>query len=207
MPTDLMIVGAGGHAKVVIEALFDGGADFRILAGDQDRHRHGDVLIGRVPVVHLGEWREAPSRIHIAIGDNEIRQTLYREALQSDKELVSIIHPGARVSSYCVIGAGSFVAAAALVAVEAELGVACIVNHAAVVDHDCRIGGFTHIGPNATLGGGVQVGRGCLIGAGATLLAGVRVGDNAVIGAGSVVIADIKDGQTVVGVPAKHVKG
>jgi len=75
-----------------------------------------------------------------------------------------------------------------------------------VVDHDCCIGSYSHIAPNATLGGGVIVGQGCLVGAGATILPMVKIGDGSVIGAGAVITGDVLNNQTYIGVPGKQVK-
>lgn len=205
MLTDLMIIGAGGHAKVVIEAVHANNQDCQIYLVDQDETRVGSVLLGNIIVYPLEKWDVAGSSCHVAIGSNTTRKNLGLLAEANKKDLHTVIHPRACVSSTATLGVGVFVAANAIISAEGRIDDGCIINHGAIVDHDCQIGKYTHIAPNATLGGGVKVGQECLIGAGAIIMPLIRVGNNVVVGAGAVVIHDIDDNETVVGVPARCV--
>ena len=204
MSTDkTLLIGAGGHARVVVDALLSTGVDPSQLAvADEDAGKAGSDILG-IPVALYGPAVASARGFHICIGNNGVRRRLF-DALPIDRA-VSVIHPAASVSSYAEIGPGSFIAASAVVAPCARLGVSCIVNHGAVVDHDCQIGAHSHIAPGATLAGNCHLGSGVLVGAGARVLPGVKIGDNAVVGAGAVVTRDVRAGVTVVGVPAREI--
>jgi sugar O-acyltransferase (sialic acid O-acetyltransferase NeuD family) len=195
-----VIVGAGGHAKVVMDALIASGtARDTISVRDGDPAREGTEVAGfRIACPELPDGtREA---LHIAIGSNAARAMLHERAAQS--AFVTVVHPSASVADSAMLGAGSFVGAGAVIGPEAVIGKSVIVNHGAVIDHDCAVGDFSHVAPNATLGGGVTVGARVLIGSGAVLLPGVSVGDGATVGAGAVVLGDIGEGETWAGNPA-----
>ena len=205
MHTDsLLIIGASGHAKVVLDALRASEPALMIGVTDDNRALEGTLLHG-LPVLTPVDWTREPTAapFHIAIGHNENRARCYTAGRASQRMPRSIIHPDATVSPLAEIGAGSFVAARAVVAPAARVGEGVILNHGSVVDHDCLVGDFSHIAPLAVLGGGVNVGRLVLIGAGAIVLPGQTIGDRAIIGAGAVVTRDVAAGVTVMGIPAR----
>lgn len=197
------MIGAGGHAKVVIEALIANGHHFgQIIARDGNSARQGQ-RIGEVWIAHPEiEPAMAGDKAHVAIGSGDVRAKLYARALAIGCHALTIIHPAAHVSPSAVIGAGSFIAAGAIVAASAVVGTGCIINHGAVVDHDCVIGAHSHVAPNATLGGGVTLGENVMIGAGAVILPGLSVGANSLIGAGAVLTRSIGAKQIWFGNPA-----
>ena len=209
MPTEmtqrppLLIFGAGGHARVVADALQQAHTDWRLTASDRnDRLCLGELLSG-IPLATadaLGPWTGA---LHVAIGDNRARE---KESLALGlHQLVSVIHPRASVSPHARLADGCFVAAQAVIATGVVLELSVIVNHAAVVDHDCTVGAFSHIAPGAVLGGGVRIGSRVLIGSGAVVQPGRSICDGAVIGSGAVVCHDIQQAGTYVGIPARRV--
>lgn len=205
MPTEALILfGAGGHAKVVLDALLLSGlVRVDIEVADDSAALHGtDLLGGPVRAPGAAEGR----RFHVAIGVARAREKVQRRLLAAGGIPLNVVHPRACVSPLATLGDGVFVAAQAVVAPAARLGDGVIVNHGAVVDHDCVVGAFTHVAPNATLGGNVKIGARVLVGAGATLLPGVEVGDDCVVGAGAVVTASIPAGHTWVGVPAARLQ-
>jgi len=204
MPTDLLIVGAGGHAKVVIEAAQAQNQAIQIVLTDQDPAKEGNKILGTLAVQLLKSWDEFPSRYHCAIGNNQVREQLSIEAQKQGRQPFTITHPNASISPSATLGCGSFVAANAVVAAEAQFYDGCIINHGAVVDHDCQIGAYTHVAPNSVLGGAVSVGSRVLIGSGAVILPGVTIGNDAVVGAGAVVTRDIGSRCCVVGTPARE---
>lgn len=204
MPTDsLTLIGASGHAKVVVDALRAATPAFLITVQDDNRLLEGQLLLG-LPIRTPVDWaREPAGFFHVAIGHNENRARVQAAGLASRRKPRTIIHPDATVSPLAELGAGTFVAARAIVAPAGRVGEGVILNHGAVVDHDCVVGDFTHLAPHAVLGGGVKVGRLVLIGAGAVVLPGRTIGDGATVGAGAVVTHDIAAGATVTGVPAR----
>ena len=190
------IYGAGGHGKVVLDAM----------------HQASLVCDGFVDDKSMSQWAGLPVfspailtqendiRIHLAIGDCAIRQKIASSLIAA--QLQSVKHPAAVVSLSAAVGEGSFLAAGAIVGPNAKVGQHCIINHHAVVDHDCVVGDFCHIAPHVSLCGGVKIGHGVLVGAGAVILPGLSVGDAAIIGAGAVVTKNVESGVTVVGNPA-----
>src|SRR5690606_1311197 len=117
---------------------------------------------------------------HITVGDAAARARLFAQAEAAGATALTVLHPAARVSRFAVLGGGAFAAAMAVVAPCAVLGRGVIVNHGAVGDHDCRVGDFSHVAPQAALGGGARIGARCLIGAGAVVLPGVVIGDDVI---------------------------
>ncbi len=200
MRTRLRILGSGGHATVVVEAVQRLCWDLEVY--DDNENRRGQTLLENsveVPVpTSVGEqmW-------HIAIGDNTIRERRTAHLIDGGVKLTSVIHPDSKVSATAAVGLGSFCASGSILGPEVHVSAGVIVNHAAVVDHQCRVEAFAHIAPGAVLGGGCAVGRGALVGSNSTLLPGVRVGAGATVGAGAVVTRDVESGVVVVGNPAR----
>lgn len=206
MPIDsLVLIGSGGHAKVVAEIamLSKRFSSIRIL--DSDPRRDGEKILGIAVETPLVPGR-APFAFHIAIGDAHARARLWHELVSWGGTPATLVHPDASVSAHAEIGSGSAVAAKAIVAPGARIGRGCIVNHGAVVDHDCTVGDFAHVAPNATLGGGASIGPMSLLGAGAIILPGIGVGAKAVVAAGAVVTGQVPDHELWAGVPASRKK-
>ncbi len=198
-----MIFGAGGHGRVVADAAICTGAWATILASD----RNVAVCLGELlPGVQLQSPDKLPPPdipVHIAIGNNLARQE-EADSWGHDR-LVSVVHPSSSVSRFSSIGAGCFVGAGAVVGPGARLGPGVIVNHGAVIDHDVQAGGFSHIAPNAVLGGQVRIGMRVLIGASAIVLPLKVIGDDVTVGAGAVVNRDLLEPGVYVGVPARKI--
>lgn len=207
MPSErLIIFGAGGHAKVVIDAFEAAGGDLNLVTLlDGNPALWGKSMLG-VPIdpLHISDDLAGAS-CHVAIGSAAIRSELAAEIVSAGGELVTVVHPRAVVSPHASLGAGSFIAAGAIVAPNAVIGEAVIINHTAVVDHDCVVGAFSHIGPGAVLGGGVAIGELTLVGAGATILPGRSIGSDTIIGAGAVITRTIGDRDKVIMVPASKI--
>jgi len=206
----IVVVGGGGHAKVVIEILLAAG---KPVAGFTDPSLPAGSRFAGIPCLGpdgaLRELRSAGVEAAIiALGDNALRARLVQEVRALGFELANAIHPGASVSATAALGAGVAVMAGAVVNAATALGDGCIVNTGATVDHDNRIGRFVHIAPGAHLAGYVTVEDGALIGVGATVGRGraLTVGRGAVIGIGSVVIGDVAPSAVVAGNPARPLR-
>lgn len=191
------IYGAGGHGKVVLDAMRLAGLVCDGFIDDKSINQWAGL-----PVFSPAKLtQEADIRIHLAIGDCATRQKIAASLMIDDSLYVR--HPGAVVSLSASVGEGGFLAAGAIVGPDAKVGRYCIVNHHAVVDHDCVVGDFSHIAPHVSLGGGVIIGHNVLVGTGAVILPGLSVGDAAIIGAGAVVTKNVESGVTVIGNPAR----
>ena len=207
MAINLSIIGAGGHAKVVVDSVERSMGVTQIRFFEESASKQNErLLLDRYTVSTLEDWDNVSEQFHVAIGSNSVRSRISKHAISLGKKPVSVLHHLAAISKNALLEKGVFIAANSIIAPSVVIKVGCIINHAAIVDHDCSIGEYSHIAPSATLGGGVIVGRQCLVGAGAIVLPGVQIGDYAVIGAGSVVTRDVPAHEKFVGVPAKRVK-
>lgn len=200
----LLVLGAGGHALVVLEALDALG---REVAGVLDDRATAPVLGRPVlgPLASL-EAHDAGGAV-VALGDNALRLHWGEAARRAGLALPALVHPAALVSPSARIGDGAQVMARASVGPLAAIGALAVVNTAAVVEHDCVVEDGAHIAPGAVLCGTVRVGAGALVGAGAVVAPGRRLGAGAVAGAGAAVVRDVPPGAVVAGVPAKPLRG
>ncbi len=201
----LIVVGGGGHAKVLVSTLQLLG---RRVLGFVDLNRSITELLG---VANLGAdsavFAHAPEHVRLVNGVGSIgsvirRQEIYNMFSGRGYAFEAVIHPSAVVSRDVEIGEGVQIMAGAVVQSGTRLGKNTIVNTGACVDHDCLIEAHVHIAPGVTLSGDVQIGIGSHIGAGATIIQGIRVGAASVVGAGAVVIRNVPAQVTVAGVPA-----
>lgn len=200
MSDSVYVVGAGGHAKVVIRALLASGS--KVAGVFDDRADLRNTLILGIPVIGLiDDLSQHPALpVVVAIGDNRTRQVIVQRL---DVEWTTVIHPSAIVDETAKIGFGSVVMAGAVIQVDTVIGDHAIVNTAASIDHDCVIGAFSHIAPGAHLAGECRMGDGVLVGVGAAVLPQVRLGAWSILGAGAVANKDIQEHQIAFGVPAK----
>lgn len=200
----VVLIGCGGHATVVLDALLVRDTAAKILIYDSNPELNGLLFLGRQVSAPFSPSGLGAVSFHISIGNNKVRQSLFKSIVDGGGVPVSIIHPTALISQYCAVDAGCFVAARAIVAPRAVIGRSVIINHSAVIDHDCRIMDFCHIAPGVIMGGNAKVGECTLIGANATILPGVEIGSNVIVGAGSTVTKDIPSGEIWIGSPASR---
>lgn len=195
----ILLIGGGGHAKVVIGAMRAAGHAVAVVY-DTTPEKAGTRCAG-VLVRPFAELALEPgSQAFLAIGDNRARQRLDRE-LQADWAVV--VHPSAWVDPSARLAPGVLVCAGAVIQADASIGRHAIVNTGASVDHDSVIGDYAHVAPGARLGGHVKVGEGALLGVGSAFLPGVSVGAWATVGVGAAVVGDVPEGVIARGVPAR----
>lgn len=206
-------LGAGGHAKVVIEILRACGKYEVVGLLDPQEDLWGTEVLGvsvRGDDSKLrGLYTDGVRHAFIGLGGlgcTAARRKLYETAQQEMFEVVAAIHPDAVVSPSVRIGDGPTVMAGAVVNADATLGSNVIINSGAIVEHDCVIEDHVHIATGARLAGNVRVGEGAHVGAGATVRQSITIGYRAVVGAGAVVVKDVPPCLVVVGVPARPMR-
>ena len=207
---DIVIVGAGGHGKVILDILRSAAEHHVIGFLDANDALHGTEVAG-VPVLgHLNLLPKLKQKglggAIVAIGDNRVRRSYAQKLAAAGLELMNAIHPSAVISETATIGCSVVVAAGAIVCTDAKIGDSVIINTAAVVDHECEIGAAVHICPGVRLAGRVSVGEGAMIGIGASVLPCLRIGAYATIGGGALVRRDVPAHATAVGVPARVIR-
>ena len=187
----MLIFGASGHAKVIIDCLDSQGIQVEGIFDDDIQKS----MLLNYPVLGLyNQSFMSGELLIIAIGDNSIREKITKVVKH---KFGIVIHKSAQVSQYATIAEGSVLMHNSIIQSGSNIGRHCIVNTAASVDHDCEIGDFVHIAPNAVLCGGVKIGEKTLIGAGATVIPNISIGSNVIIGAGSIVTKNIPDNSIV----------
>lgn len=211
MTEPLVLLGAGGHAKVLVEVMRCAGlrlvacaaleserpdylpneADYFSSEADLSAYAPGEVLL----VNGLG-----------SIATPERRAQLYLSWKERGYRFATLVHPSAVVAQGAALGEGSQVMAGAVIQPAARIAENCIINTRAAVDHDCRIGAHSHIAPGAVLSGDVRIGERVHVGAGAVVIQGLEIGPDSVVGAGAAVIDSVGAGMVVMGVPAQAVR-
>jgi len=201
MPSEVIVIGAGGHARVIADIIQQSGD---VVLGFLDDNVKG-VVMG-LPV--LGKITDAlncdnRASFVIGIGNNWTRK---RIAEQYHLNWYTAIHPAAVIASDVEIKEGTVLMAGAIVNTGVRIGKHCIINTGTVIEHDNCIADYVHVSPHATLCGTVSVGELTHIGGGATIINNLSVTHDSVIGAGAVVVKNIKEPGTYVGVPARKIE-
>lgn len=206
----LILLGAGGHAKVLVDALRQVGTPIA-FAVDLDSARHGAELMGiRIAGGDEEVFRHAPDTVRLVNGLGSIRaasgrKNLFERFRNKGYRFETVVHTSAIVSPDVELGEGAQVMAGAVIQAGSWIGSNAIVNSGAIVDHDCRVGDHVHIAPGVVLSGGVRVGDCSHVGTGACVIQQIEIGEACTIGAGAVVVRHVASQSTVVGVPAREV--
>lgn len=208
MSVPVIVIGAGGHGRVVADALRAAGCEVLGFT-DPAEALHGALIDGLAVLGGDGILdRYRPRGLELANGIGSVgvpdqRRSVHEVLVGAGWHFATVVHPGATVSPYARLERGAQVMAGAVVQSGAVVGEGSIVNTSAVVDHDCVIGSFCHVAPGATLSGSVHLGAECHVGAGAVIIQGVQIGPRAIIGAGAVVVRNHPGSATLLGVPAR----
>lgn len=205
---NIVVLGAGGHARSVCDVLLAGG-EHRIIGlvdGQATQGFFSLPLLGGDEILALLRQEERAQGAFVAIGSNAVRKKLYSRLRELGFYMVSAISPNAHVSPYATVGPGTAVMNGVVIGPCARVGEGCIINTNASIDHDDEIGDYSHIAPGAALSGGVIVGAGAFLGTGCRVIDGIHIGKDVILGAGATAIRDLPDGVTAVGVPARIIK-
>jgi len=204
----VVVFGAGGHAKVVIDCISLEGCYQVSFLADADPKKMGSSIHG-CEVIDESQGllvaREQMGGI-VAIGNNAARTRVALLLEDAGVRLLSSVHPSAVVSSSVILGEGTVVLPGGVVNADTVLGAGVIINTRASVDHDCLVGDYVHVAPGATICGGARIGSGVLVGAGSVVLPGVCIGDGATIAAGAIVTSDVPAHHTYAGNPARKLE-
>jgi sugar O-acyltransferase (sialic acid O-acetyltransferase NeuD family) len=204
--SDLVLWGASGHGKVVLDVARAMGGFETISFIDDACEGAGHEFCGCQVFGasrRLEMLKDKVSQYVVSIGKNEIRAACFQKALEHGLLPVNLVHPSAVISESARLGDGTVVMARVVINAGAQIGKNCILNTAAVVEHDCRIGDHVHLSPGVLLGGGATVHSFAHVGIGAIALPGAEIGEGAIVGAGAVVLHSAPSGATVAGIPAK----
>ena len=207
MTLPVIVIGAGGHARVLVEALKRAAAE---IVGCTDCNSAGQGRGLGIPLLGSDDavvrFPSASVRLANGIGstrDGRVRREVFERFRSQGYRFAEVVHPSAVIAADAVLGEGVQVMAGAVVQPGCRIGVNAIINTRASVDHDCIIGDHVHIAPGAVLAGSVTVGTGAHVGTGATVIQGIAIGAAAIVAAGAVVTDDVAAATTVGGVPAR----
>lgn len=202
MPTDVIVLGAGGHARVVIDGLRRAG--FSVIGVCAPELIPGQTGPLGVPSLGnddiLADFNRATHLLANGLGSTgkpELRHRVFETRTTEGWRFVTLVHPTAVVSGDCEFGEGVQIMAGAVLQSGARIGHNTIVNTSASVDHDCQLGDHVHIAPGVILSGNVNVGARSHLGAGAVVIQGITIGEDVVVGAGAVVTRPIASGARV----------
>jgi UDP-perosamine 4-acetyltransferase len=218
MPERMRIVGvgAGGHAKILVELLDETGEHKLVGFTDAQQERWGTEFMG-YPV--LG-GDEALAGLHakgihapfIGVGavsgaGTRLRAKLFRQAVDIGFQMPTLIHPKAAVSPSATIGVGCVVMAGSVISADVRVGDNVVIYSGTLIEHDSVIDDHVHMSPGVHLAGGVHIGEGVFIGIGASVIHGIRVGRWTTVGAGTVVLKNLPEHIVAVGIPARILNG
>lgn len=199
----LLIIGAGGHGKVVADVAETMEYYETIVFADDDENIQSCM---GYPVLHGQKAEDVFLRrydVFAAVGNSAARKRLMEEAEERGCFIPTLVHRSAVVASTAQVERGTVVMAGAVVNPDAKIGKGCILNTASSVDHDCVIGDYCHVSVGAHLAGTVKVGEHTWIGAGACVNNNIEIGSHCMIGSGAAVVKNLLQAGTYVGVPAR----
>jgi sugar O-acyltransferase (sialic acid O-acetyltransferase NeuD family) len=202
----LYLLGASGHAKVIIDSIEQAGQYHIQGLFDKNKALWGQTLSG-YPI--LGDFEVLPdseTELLIAIGDNTIRYKLYKKLVEQGIVFGTVTHPSSTISRGVAIRPGTVMMAGTVVNADTIIGAQVIINTCASVDHDCQISTAVHIAPGVRICGGVSIGERTFVGAGAVVIPNIRIGADVIVGAGATVVRDIPDAVVIMGTPARIIK-
>lgn len=206
MHNRLIVIGAGGHGKVVADIALKMQKYKEISFLDDSGETIECIGFKVVGGIADAEHYIEEADFFVAIGNGKGRKEVMEELKRMNARIATLIHPAAVIGSHVQIGEGTVVMAGAVLNPECTIGRGCIINTCASVDHDCQLGDYVHVAVGAHLSGTVKVDDDTWIGAGAIAKHGVNICGDCMIGAGAVVVKDIEKPGTYVGVPARKIK-
>lgn len=203
---NIIVYGAGGHGKVIVDAIEQEGT-YNVLGFLDDSAKsdcYGYPILGGKE--YLDQIKTENLFAIVAIGNPSARKEVIEMLTDAGCTLATVIHPTAYVARSAILKAGVVVLPQAVIGVDTTVGKGCIINTAATIDHDCTLEEYVHIAPGAHLAGNIHVRHATHIGIGSSVKEGVSIGADCMVGAGSVVVHDIEDNSVAYGSPAERVR-
>ena len=208
MNKKLLILGCGGHGKVIADVAekcnqFEeiSFLDKKFLNNNFSKDINSKKVIGDISIKNLEKFSTKFTHAFVGIGDNKIRLKFLKEIMKLDFIIPIIVDPSAEISKYAEIEKGCFINTNVVVQCNSKIEFGTILNTACTVDHDSRIGEGTHIAPGVNIAGHVNIGKYCLIGIGSQIIQSVRIGNDVIVGGGSLVLKDISNNKKAFGSP------
>lgn len=208
----MLIVGAGGFAKELIQVFHDLEETEGINFYDDTSKNSIQYIFEKYKILKTKKevkvlFKNTSNKFVLGLGNPILRKTLSLLMNDLGGNLMSAISPKANIGSYNVqIGRGTTILSGANISNNSKIGIGCLIYYNVAITHDCEVGDYVEISPGASILGNVVLGDNCQIGAGAVILPNITLGNNVVVGAGSVVTKSFEDDLTVIGVPARILK-
>jgi len=201
--SQLLIIGASGHGKVVADIAIKMKQWEYIAFLDDDSLLHKSMnidVIGNCNDIRkfINEYE-----IFIAIGNNKVRENVMRKLEDMGAIIPVLIHPSAIIGEQTVVGFGTVIMAGTVINCCCSIGKGCIINTGSTLDHDNVIDNYVHISPGVNIAGTVRIGKNSWIGIGSIIKNNISITSDCIVGAGAVVVSDIIESGTYIGVPAR----
>lgn len=208
----IIIIGASGHAKVVID-IIEKQNEFEIFGLIDSYKKVGEEIFGykilgtEEDISNLKTTHNIYGGI-IAIGDNWTRMSMYHKIIgvSKDFKFISAIHPGATLGKNIFIDEGTVIMPGVIINSDANVGKFCIINTNSSLGHDGMMKDFSSVAPGVTIGGSVTIGKSTAISLGASIIHNVSIGNYSIIGSGALIVEDVDDFKLVHGSPGKVIK-
>lgn len=205
MKDKLLIIGAGGHGKVVADIALKMNKWKCIAFLDDDENissSMGIKVIGKTidAIKYIPDYE-----LFVAIGKNDTREKIQQQLESQGAMIPVLIHPSATIGEQVKLGSGTVVMARVVVNCCTTIGKGCILNTGCLIDHDIVLEDYVHISPGAHLAGNVRIGRRTWVGIGSTVINNIEIASDCIIGAGAVVIRDVTESGVFSGVPARKI--
>ena len=213
MKNKLLILGSGGHGKVVADVAEKTNffqeisfLDNTFSDSNFSKSVNSKKVIGEISKINIENYSSDFSHAFVGIGDNKIRNNWLKILGTLNFEIPTIIDPSAEISKYALLEKGCFINTNVVIQCNTRIKFGSILNTSCTIDHDSIIGECTHISPGVHVAGNVNIGKFCWVGIGSQIIQNVEIGDNVTVGGGSLVLKDIPKNLKVFGSPVKVVK-
>ena len=213
MKNKLLILGSGGHGRVVADVAEKTNffqeisfLDNTFSNSNFSKSVNSKKVIGEISKTNIEKYSSDFSHAFVGIGDNKIRNNWLKIVGTLNFEIPTIIDPSAKISKYALLEKGCFINTNVVIQCNARIKFGSILNTSCTIDHDSIIGEGTHISPGVHIAGNVNIGKFCWVGIGSQIIQNVQIGDNVTVGGGSLVLKDIPKNSKVFGSPVKVIK-